>query len=151
MTKLIQLFLIAILFIVLPSAFADGEHTPIGDAVEELPIFDAHMHYKEPAWDAYSVVDIVELMDESGVAMGLVSSSPDEGTIMLWEYAPNRIIPELRPYHGDAGSSNWSNVTGMDDYKLLSVSEGGRLLELETRTGKRFRISIGQSLSFKRL
>jgi predicted TIM-barrel fold metal-dependent hydrolase len=89
---------------------------PIGKAVHELPIFDAHIHYKEPAWEEYSVSNIIELMDESGVAMGLVSSTPDEGTIMLWEYAPNRIVPELRPYHGDVGSSNWTQFAGMEDY-----------------------------------
>ena len=55
-------------------------------------------------------------MDKSGVAMGLVSSTPDDGTIRLWEYAPNRIVPELRPYHGDAGSSNWTDKDGMADY-----------------------------------
>ena len=82
----------------------------------ELPIFDAHVHYKEPAWDPYPVERIIDLMDASGVAMGLVSSSPDEGTIMLWEYAPGRVVPELRPYHGRAGSSNWTEMEGMDAY-----------------------------------
>lgn len=89
---------------------------PIGDAVNELPLFDAHMHYKEPAWQQFPVESVVELMDRNGVAMALVSSTPDEGTIMLWEYAPNRIVPELRPYHGNAGSSNWSKSPGMGDY-----------------------------------
>lgn len=98
------------------SAFADGDHAPIGKGVEDLPIFDAHIHYKQPAWDAYPVASIIELMDKSGVAMGLVSSTPDEGTIMLWKYAPNRIVPELRPYHGDAGSSNWTKAEGMEAY-----------------------------------
>ncbi len=55
-------------------------------------------------------------MDRNGVAMGLVSSTPDEGTIMLWEYAPNRIVPELRPYHGSAGSGNWTKAPGMEEY-----------------------------------
>ena len=48
--------------------------------------------------------------------MGLVSSTPDEGTIKLFETAPNRIVPELRPYHGDAGSSNWTRAPGMQAY-----------------------------------
>lgn len=96
--------------------FADGDHDPIGEAVRDLPIFDAHVHYKQPAWDVYPVKSIIELMDENGVAMGLVSSTPDEGTIRLWEYAPSRIVPELRPYHGDAGSSNWTKAPAIDDY-----------------------------------
>jgi predicted TIM-barrel fold metal-dependent hydrolase len=97
-------------------AQADGGQAAIGDAVHGLPIFDAHVHYKEPAWKDYPVASIIEMMDRNGVAMGLVSSTPDEGTIMLFEYAPNRIVPELRPYHGDTGSSNWTKAPGMTEY-----------------------------------
>ncbi len=95
---------------------AGGQDHATGAAVQDLPIFDAHIHYKQPAWSAYSVESIIELMDKSGVAMGLVSSTPDEGTIRLWEHAPNRIVPELRPYHGAAGSSNWMKSSGMREY-----------------------------------
>ena len=98
------------------SVSAPSDETPIGDAVNDLPLFDAHLHYKEPAWAPYPVRSVIELMDESGVAMALVSSTPDDGTIMLWEYAPNRIVPELRPYHGDAGSSNWTKAEDMEAY-----------------------------------
>ncbi len=97
-------------------ASADHSATPIGDAVNELPIFDAHIHYKEPAWDEYPVESIIGLMDRTGVAMGLVSSTPDDGTIRLWQFAPNRIVPEVRPYHGSAGSSNWTEFPEMDAY-----------------------------------
>lgn len=97
-------------------ALSHDTGAPIGEAVAELPIFDAHIHYKEPAWEAYPVESIVEMMDENGVAMGLVSSTPDEGTIMLWNYAPNRIVPELRPYHDNVESSNWTKADGIEDY-----------------------------------
>lgn len=109
--------IVLLLAIVGPNlTLADGTHTPIGEAVNNLPIFDAHVHYKEPAWKPYPVKYIIELMDRNNVAMGLVSSTPDEGTIMLWEFAPNRIVPELRPYHGNVGSSNWTKASGMEDY-----------------------------------
>jgi predicted TIM-barrel fold metal-dependent hydrolase len=98
------------------SALADDDHGYIGDDVKKLPLFDAHIHYKEPAWSVYPPEAIVKLMDDSGVAMGLVSSTPDEGTITLWKYAPDRIVPELRPYHGTAGSSNWTLAPGMFEY-----------------------------------
>ena len=94
----------------------DEHQQAIGEAAAKLPIFDAHMHYKQPAWQPFPVQTVIELMDKSGVAMALVSSSPDDGTIMLWEYAPERIVPELRPYHGQAGSSNWTKAPGMLDY-----------------------------------
>jgi len=104
---------IALLFLS-SSAVADGDH--IGKGAETLPLFDAHVHYKEPAWVPYPPGTVLELWDRSGVAMALVSSTPDEGTIRLWEYAPNRVIPELRPYHGDVGSSNWTRAAGIFAY-----------------------------------
>jgi hypothetical protein len=97
-------------------ANAEENIKPLGNAIADLPLFDAHIHYKEPAWVPYPVERVIELMDENGVAMGLVSSTPDEGTIMLWEHAPDRIVPELRPYHGDAGSSNWTSFEDIDAY-----------------------------------
>ena len=108
----LRLFFGLVAGLIAAPTFAD----PIGDAIQDVPLFDAHIHYKQPAWDAYPVKSIIELMDENGVAMGLVSSTPDEGTIRLWEYAPNRIVPELRPYHGDAGSSNWAKAPKMEEY-----------------------------------
>ena len=66
------------------SSLADGDHKLLGkEGAANLPLFDAHIHYKEPAWGQYPVNSIIELMDRNGVAMGLVSSTPDEGTIML--------------------------------------------------------------------
>jgi predicted TIM-barrel fold metal-dependent hydrolase len=107
--------LAALALLVQPS-FAEGDPVPIGEAISEVPIFDAHMHYKEPAWGPYPPETVIELMNRSGVAMALVSSTPDEGTIRLYEFAPERIVPELRPYHGSAGSGNWTKSAGMLDY-----------------------------------
>ncbi|WP_316980196.1 amidohydrolase family protein [Shumkonia mesophila] len=100
----------------LAAAPVGADEPPIGAAIEGVPVFDAHMHYKQDAWGPYPVKTVIELMDKSGVAMALVSSTPDDGTIRLWEYAPERIVPELRPYHGAAGSSNWTQAQGMEAY-----------------------------------
>jgi len=97
------------------SALADDTH--IGaEAAARLPLFDAHVHYKQPAWAPYPPATVIEMFDRSGVAMALVSSTPDEGTIKLWEHAPERVVPEIRPYYGDVGSSNWTKAEGTFDY-----------------------------------
>jgi len=96
-------------------AWADD---PIGKGVTDLIIFDAHMHYKEPAWEPYPPDTVLKLMDKTGVAMALVSSTPDDGTIRLWEYAPKRIVPEIRPYHDQWGSGNWTRAPDMFEYIL---------------------------------
>jgi len=99
-------------------AMAAGIATFAGSvkAHEDLPIFDAHVHYKQPAWGPFPVSTVVELFDRFGVAMALVSSTPDEGTIRLWAYAPRRVVPELRPYHGEWGSGNWQEAPEMAAY-----------------------------------
>lgn len=50
-------------------ALAHENEAPIGDAIKDVPLFDAHMHYKEPAWMPYPVESVIELMDKNGVAM----------------------------------------------------------------------------------
>ncbi|MEM7024436.1 MAG: amidohydrolase family protein [Pseudomonadota bacterium] len=134
------------------AAAARSDEAPIGDRVNDLPLFDAHMHYKEPAWGPYPVQSVIELMDENGVAMALVSSSPDDGTIMLWQHAPGRIVPELRPYHGEAGSSNWTKAEGMEAYlneRLESYPHEGigefHILNLDTRDEPLFRSIIAMA------
>lgn len=106
-------FLIMVLTI--PLAIAE-EQDVIGDAASTLPLFDAHMLWKQPAWKPYPPEVVISLMDKNGVAMALVSSSPDTGTITLWEYAPDRIIPEMRPYNDKLGPTSWMKAEGVGDY-----------------------------------
>jgi hypothetical protein len=74
---------------------------------QRLPIFDTHVHYKEPAWEVYPPDVIITMLENSGVVKALVSSTPDEGTRMLYKKDPERIIPFLRPYIDDINSGNW--------------------------------------------
>lgn len=104
-------------------AAAAGEQETIGDGAQTLPLFDAHMHWKQDAWSPYPPDVVLSLMDDNGVAMALVSSSPDEGTIVLREYAPARIVPEMRPYDDRIGPSNWTTEEGVGDTIEQRVTE----------------------------
>src|SRR5262245_59804244 len=73
-----------------------------------LPLFDAHIHYSEPAWAILSPEQALERLRAAGVRRAIVSSSPDEGTIRLYELAPDVVVPFLRPYRGEVGSGNWT-------------------------------------------
>ena len=95
---------------------ADSAPGTIGKGADTLPVFDAHMHYKRAAWAPFPPNVVLSMMDRNAVSMALVSSSPDEGTIRLWEFAPNRIVPEMRPYTDDVGSSNWTKWEEVGDY-----------------------------------
>ena len=89
----------------LGNIFNQANATYVGQ--ETLPIFDTHVHYKEPAWEVYPPDTIINLFKKTGVVKALVSSTPDEGTRMLYKEDPERIVPFLRPYHDDINSSNW--------------------------------------------
>jgi hypothetical protein len=63
-----------------------------------LPIVDAHIHYSRPDWDVLSPAQVLAILDRARVQRALVSSTPDDGTLKLYEAAPHRIVPFLRPY-----------------------------------------------------
>jgi predicted TIM-barrel fold metal-dependent hydrolase len=82
----------------------------------ELPIFDAHIHYSQPDWSAYTPAAILALLDRTGVRWAIVSSTPDDGTVRLYEQAPGRIVPVLRPYRTPADMGTWTTDTSIVPY-----------------------------------
>ncbi|WP_018231072.1 amidohydrolase family protein [Thioalkalivibrio thiocyanodenitrificans] len=71
-------------------------------AGEDLPIFDAHLHYNGPDSDgaaaAFTPEEIIARLDRNHVRRAVFSSRPNEATQRLYEAAPDRIIPYLMPY-----------------------------------------------------
>jgi hypothetical protein len=65
---------------------------------EELPIFDAHMHYSHDAVSFVPPSEVVKILRDAGVRKALVSSSDDRGTQLLKAAAPDIIVAALRPY-----------------------------------------------------
>ncbi len=74
---------------------------------DPLPIFDAHMHYSQSAWEVFDPKAVIGKMDAAGVSRALVSSTPDDGTLMLGRVGAGRIIPELRPYRTRSDMASW--------------------------------------------
>ena len=87
-------------------AFAAAAFYAAGVFAEDMPIFDAHMHYSHDARETLPTSQAIALLRKAGVRRALVSSSDDEGTQRLLNAAPDLIIPELRPYRirGDVGT-----------------------------------------------
>jgi amidohydrolase family protein len=74
---------------------------------EELPIFDAHMHYSHDAWESVPVQEVIAILRKAGVKRALVSSAGDDGQQRLYAAAPELIIPELRPYRSRSDVGTW--------------------------------------------
>src|SRR5574341_341215 len=76
-------------------------------AATDAPLSDGHLHYSAPAWSVYSPDQIVAVLDKAGIRRALVSSTPDDGTLKLYERDPKRIIPILRPYRTRDDMGTW--------------------------------------------
>src|SRR3970040_1404378 len=74
---------------------------------QQLPIFDAHLHYSHDAWDVVPVQDVLAILRKAGVRRALVSSSGDDGQQRLFQAAPDVIIPELPPYRSRGDTGPW--------------------------------------------
>lgn len=91
---------------------------------QELPIVDAHIHYSQPDWNALSPAQALAILDRAGVRRALVSSTPDEGTLRLYEAAPHRIVPFLRPYRTRNDMGSWHSDPAVQAYVEERLRQG---------------------------
>jgi hypothetical protein len=97
-----RLSLAAALALLAPAGLALSQPAPAAP----LPLFDAHLHYSEDAWERLSPAEAVAMLRRAGLRQAMVSSSSDEGTQKLYAAAPDLVLPVLRPYRtrGEIGS-----------------------------------------------
>src|SRR5437867_6100463 len=91
---------------------------------QELPIFDAHIHYSQPDWQVFIPERVLAILDQAGVQRALVSSTPGDGTLQLYAAAPQRIIPFLRPYRTPADMGSWPNDPAVQAYVEERLQRG---------------------------
>ncbi len=70
-------------------------------------VFDAHIHYSAPDWPSYPPERVLGILARAGIQRALVSSTPDDGTLALYEKDPKRIVPILRPYRTQEDMGKW--------------------------------------------
>ena len=89
-----------------------------------LPIFDAHMHYSQSAWEVISPEDVVKMMKKLDIIGALVSSTPDEGTQKLIKAAPDRVIGGFRPYRESYDLGRWYEKAELVPYSEKRLRSG---------------------------
>jgi hypothetical protein len=80
---------------------------PLCVQAQQLPIFDAHLHYSHDAWELVPVPQAIEIMRKAGIKRALISSAGDDGQQRLYQAAPDLVIPELRPYRNRSDVGTW--------------------------------------------
>ncbi|OLD78816.1 MAG: hypothetical protein AUG87_00405 [Candidatus Rokubacteria bacterium 13_1_20CM_4_70_14] len=93
-------------------------------AAAQYPVFDAHIHYSRPDWDAYPPERALALLARAGVRRALVSSTPDDGTLKLYERAPTVVVPFLRPYRRREDMGGWHADAGVAEYVEERLKRG---------------------------
>ena len=100
-------------------------------ADDELPIFDAHIHYSHDVWASLPAAEAIAILRRAGIRRALVSSANDDGTQMLLAEAPDMIVAELRPYRKRGEIATWFHDATVPAY-------------LEERLRKAKYVSIGE-------
>ncbi len=109
-----QWFLFAVVFLVV----ADVLHA------RDLPIFDAHIHYNQDARADYTPAAVIAIFDGAGIVRALGSSTPNDGTLALYEKYPTHIVPLLRPYRTDLDRGTWFRNEEIEAYIRDELKRG---------------------------
>lgn len=62
------------------------------------PLFDAHLHYGAAEAAALAPEEVLERLARNGIDRAIVSSTPNDGSLALYEAAPERILPFISLY-----------------------------------------------------
>ena len=93
-------------------------------AAADAPLSDGHIHYSAPAWSVYTPDQIVAILDKAGIRRALVSSTPDDGTLKLYDRDPKRVIPILRPYRTRDDMGSWWRDPSIIPYLEQRLAKG---------------------------
>ena len=91
---------------------------------QALPIFDAHIHYSQSDWDALTPERALSVLARANVFRALVSSTPDDGTLKLYDRAPRGIVPFLRPYRTRGDMGTWQHDPAVAAYVEERIKRG---------------------------
>jgi hypothetical protein len=81
----------------------------LGSAAQvRMRLFDGHIHYSVGSPKQYPPEKAIAILDEAGISRALLSSTPNDGTILLHKLFPERFIPELRPYRKTRDFESWA-------------------------------------------
>jgi hypothetical protein len=76
---------------------------------EDIPIFDAHLHYNAEAQEPYPLPQVLELFRRNGVRGILANSRPNDGSWRLHDARSEAlwVVPFMRPYRTRADIPTW--------------------------------------------
>jgi hypothetical protein len=116
-----NIFLALYLLLTTP-AVADDRQNPAQNSGQ--PFFDTHLHYNPADTELFSTADIVTRLQQNGVTYAVVSSTPAEHVLALYQQAPQQIIPLLGAYRSPADKISWVNDTQLPARLATQLKQG---------------------------
>jgi hypothetical protein len=87
-------------------------------------LHDAHLHYNESVWKRLPADQAIRFLVEHNIERAVFSSTPDKGTEMLYEIAPDRVIPLTRPYRSNHDVLTWHHNPEIVEYTRQQAAKG---------------------------
>lgn len=97
------------------------------------PLFDAHLHYNDEAWDGragpHPLSDVLARMQRNGVKAVLANSRPNDGTLALAGSPATRqagvtVVPFVRLYRNRADYTSWFRDETIYDMVQAELARG---------------------------
>jgi predicted TIM-barrel fold metal-dependent hydrolase len=94
------------------------------------PLFDAHLHYNEEAFDAHPVADVLGRLQRSGVRAAVANSRPNDGSKALAaardasRRAGVTVVPFVRLYRNRADYTGWHADPSIVEMVLRELAAG---------------------------
>jgi len=102
---------------------------PRAGAAYAGPLFDAHLHYNEEAFDTHPVADVLGRLQRSGVRAAVANSRPNDGTKSLAARDATRragvtVVPFVRLYRNRADYTGWHADPSIVEMVLRELAAG---------------------------
>lgn len=107
---------LSLLFAVLPG-WAQGPASP-------APLVDVHLHYKWNQAEVTSPEEAVAALRENGVELAMVTGTPPELALKLYELDPDLILPLYGPYRDLGQWYGWQFRPELVDEARKGIQEG---------------------------
>jgi len=97
------------------------------------PLFDAHLHYNDEAWDGrtgpHPLADVLARMQRNGVKAIVANSRPNDGTLALASSPATRqagvaVVPFVRLYRNRADYGSWFRDESIYEMVLAELARG---------------------------
>jgi hypothetical protein len=97
---------------------------PVTASSDDLPLFDAHLHYSAADAAIYNPAAIIAMLDRNGISRAIVTGTPPGHVRTLYNHAPVHIVPFLGAYRQPEEKETWHRDTTLPARIAAQLASG---------------------------